>query len=105
VDDMPNNGEYNDFLIIKAAKYQEKLKERYQDKLKRIEKEIESNKIELKAFMWLIKNNVPEKYIENCIYYSHTGKFCFGWRNKLTDKEKRELEGFLCEFLFDYDFK
>jgi hypothetical protein len=105
VDDMQGNREYDDFLLLKKDQYFEKLKKRHADKLKSIEKATESSKIELAAFTWLIQNGIREEYIENCIFYSHTGRFCFGWRNPLTEKEKDELKGLLCEFLFDYDFE
>ena len=29
--------------------------------------------------------------LQNCIYYSHTGTHCFGWRSPLTDDVKTEL--------------
>jgi len=105
VDDMPTNPDYDNFLKLKRENDLVKLKNRHADKLAKIQKDIEDSKVELKAFTWLIKNGIKEEYIDNCIYYSHTGRFCFGWREKLTEKEKRELEGALCEFGFDYDFK
>lgn len=70
-----------------------------------IEKDIENSKIELAAFTWLIKNGIDERYIENCIYYDHTGRFAFGWREKLSDKEKAELKELLVRFAYDYDLK
>jgi hypothetical protein len=105
VDDMPTNPDYDHFLELKKENDLLKLKERHTDKLKQIERDIESSKIELKAFTWLIENGIKEEYIDNCIYYTRTGRFCFGWREKLTEKEKEELQGLLCKFKFDYDFK
>jgi hypothetical protein len=105
VDEAPTNPDYENFLRLKKENDLLKLKKRHTDKLKAIEKDIENSKIELKAFNWFIKNGIKEEYIDNCIYYSHTGRFCFGWRNPLTEKEKSELQGLLCEFNFDYDFK
>ncbi|MFA5346541.1 MAG: hypothetical protein WC294_00220 [Methanoregula sp.] len=105
VDEMPGNREYDDFLTLKKAEALENLKKRHAVRLANIAKGIENSKIELAAFTWLIENGIKAEYIENCIYYSHTGRFCFGWRNPLTEAEKAELKGALCEFMFDYDFK
>lgn len=105
IDDMPGNEDYDNFLRLERENDLVKLKKRHADKLARIQKDIEDSKVELKAFTWLIENGIREDLIDNCIYYSHKGRFCFGWRNPLTEKDKRELEGLLCEFQFDYDFK
>lgn len=64
---------------------------------------IEAAKIETDAYTWLLDHGV--NILENTIYYTHTGRFCFGWRNPLTDDEKSKLLDILCEFPFDYDIK
>ena len=102
IDTVPDNDDYKTFLEIKKIKEIEKLKEQNSDKLKRIKKDIESSKIELKAFTWLIENNI---LIDNCIFYSHTDRFCFGWKDKLSNQEKVELEKALIRFPYLYDFK
>lgn len=105
VDTMPNNKAYDDFLIVKKEAYKESLKKRHADKLASIEKDIENSKIELAAFTWFIENGIDERYIENCIYYNHTGRFAFGWREKLSDEEKAELKELLVGFVYNYDLK
>jgi hypothetical protein len=105
VDTMPNNPAYEAFLIVKAKAYKLELKKRYADKLASIEKDIENSKIELAAFTWLIDNGIDEQYIENCIYYDHAGRFTFGWRKKLSNKEKDELSVLLLNFPYTYDLK
>jgi hypothetical protein len=101
VDTMPNNEAYENLLIIKKEKALETLKEQHAQKLLDIEKDIENSKIELSAFKWLISHDVP---INNCIYYSHTGKFSFGWRERILDVEKADLIQKLGEFPYDWEF-
>lgn len=105
VDDMANNQEYLDYLVIKKGKALDDLKKRHADKLAGIEKDIENSKIELAAFKWLIENDIEAQFIENCIYYDHTGRFCFGWREKLTDNEKELLTKSLAGFPYTYDLE
>lgn len=43
--------------------------------------------------------------LENVIYYSHTGKFCFGWRSPLSDSVVSKLLDVISEFPFPYEIK
>ena len=52
--------------------------------------------------VWLLDRNINA---ENCIYYSHTRKFCFGWRNPVSESVKSALLDVLVEFPFDYEIK
>jgi len=72
------------------------------EKKEKATKIIENARAERDGFLWLLKNNINT---ENCIYYSHTGRFCFGWRNTIDSDVKSELLDLLCEFPFDYDIK
>ena len=58
--------------------------------------------IKLAGYSWLLDHGQD---IENCIYYSHTDKFSFGWRKRLTDQEQFDLLDLLCEFPFEYEIK
>lgn len=58
--------------------------------------------IEHKAYTWLIDHGFDT---DNVIYYNHTGRFCFGWREPLKPEEKSRLLDVLSEFPFDYDLK
>jgi hypothetical protein len=53
------------------------------------------------GYIWLLDHNVS---IENVIYYRHTGRFAFGWREPLSPEVRSRLTDLLCEFPFDYDF-
>lgn len=66
-------------------------------------KDIADSKIEQEGKNWLLDNNY--RAIDNVIFYSHTQRWAFGWRNTLSEEEKSELETLLCEFPFDYDIK
>jgi hypothetical protein len=104
IETTPSNAEYNAFLLVKKEKDLENLKARHAKKLSDIEKDIKNSQIELEAFTWLINNNIPAYFIDNCIYYSHTGKFSFGWQSVLSEKEKEQLTGMLVDFPYVYEF-
>ena len=59
--------------------------------------------IERDGLLWLLDRGVR---IDNCIYYSHTSRFCFGWRKPLSAGEHSTLLDLIgAEFPFDYDVK
>ena len=71
-------------------------------KLADCQKQIESAKIEYEGFKQIIEAGLS---FDNCIYYNHTGRFCFGWRTALTEAEKIEIGDKLKNFTFEYDMK
>jgi len=71
--------------------------------LRKSNKLIENAKIETKALTWLLDHEI--NIIDNVIYYNHTKRFCFGWRDPLTADERSKLLDILSEFPFDYDLK
>jgi hypothetical protein len=54
------------------------------------------------GFLWLLGKGFS---VDNVIFYSHTGRFCFGWREPLDAGVKSDLLNVLSEFPFDYDLK
>lgn len=74
------------------------LKKRYQEDRKKAN-------IEYKGFNWLLNNKVDLQYIKNCIYYSHTGIFTFGWREPLSFDNEQTLKGQLENFKFNFEIK
>lgn len=66
------------------------------------EKAISSATTEHAGFMWLLDHGIRT---DNCIYYSHTDKFCFGWREPYTGALLSDLLDVISEFPFDYDLK
>ena len=54
------------------------------------------------GLLWLMDHDIS---IDNVIYYSHTKRFCFGWRSPIEPPVKSALLDLLCEFPFDYDIK
>lgn len=54
------------------------------------------------GMIWLLDHGIST---ENVIYYSHTGKFCFGWRTPCSHDVTSKLLDLLTEFPFDYDIK
>lgn len=71
-------------------------------KLTDCQKQIEAAKIEYEGFKQIIEAGLP---FDNCIYYNHSGRFCFGWRTPLTEAEKIEIGNKLKKFTFEYDMK
>lgn len=66
------------------------------------EKAIEEAETKKAGFLWLMDNGVS---IDNCIYYSHTKKFSFGWRNPVSDSVRDRLLEIISEFPFPYEIK
>lgn len=64
---------------------------------------IEAAKTEAAAHTWLLDHG--QNIVDNVIFYTHTQRFCFGWRRGLSKDEKSKLLDVLCEFPFDYDIK
>jgi hypothetical protein len=76
-----------------------------QEQFRRIEEKYRKEKAavetEYRGFLWLWEHSVN---LENVIYYSHTGKFSFGWREPLSEAVKSRLLDLLCEFPYEYEF-
>lgn len=72
------------------------------DILHKAELAIDNAKTERDGLLWLMDHGIN---IDNVIYYSHTSKFCFGWRKPVGEAVKSELLDVLCEFPFDYEIK
>lgn len=70
--------------------------------LARCEEDIKSARIQYNGFKLIIESGLD---YENCIYYNHVGRFCFGWRKPLTEAEKIEIGDKLKKFPYDYDMK
>lgn len=70
---------------------------------KRVQEKYEESRdaaeTEYKGMIWLLDRDIS---IENVIFYSHTGKFSFGWRNPLSksvaDSLRQKLVNFPCDF-------
>lgn len=54
------------------------------------------------GFLWLLDHGIQT---ENCIYYSHTKEFCFGWRQAYAGEARAKLLELLAKFPFPYDLK
>ena len=61
-----------------------------------------TNETEYRGFLWLLDHGVNT---ENCIYYSHTDKFSFGWRQPVSAAIKSALLDVLTEFPYTYEIK
>ncbi|AAQ63387.1 hypothetical protein Nazgul11 [Burkholderia phage BcepNazgul] len=55
------------------------------------------------AGRWIMAH-VPN-LIDNWIFYAHTGRHCFGWRNPLSDEAVSLLLDVISEFPFNYEIK
>jgi len=103
IDSVPDNQEYTDYKTAKDNRANEKLRTSVADLVKeakeKSEKLIDEAQLKTVAFTWLLDQGFTD--FDNVIYYTHTAKFCFGWRNSIKDKEA--LRTFLAGFPFDYE--
>lgn len=103
VETIPGNDLYLELLELKKEATEKKLKQQFQDKIERLKQQQIDAQEEINALLWLNEHGYMN--LDNVIYYSHTKRFCFGWREKLSEQEKSYLCELLTEFPFDYDFK
>jgi hypothetical protein len=103
VNAMPDNDLYNEFKALKKAKLKRDLIKDNEKRIENIKQKIKDNEKEIQAFTWLLDNDLF--ILDNVIYYSHTGVFCFGWRDPIDADTKSLLLDKLSEFPFDYEFK
>lgn len=81
---------------------QRKLEKQRADKLQCLQNDIASAETEYDAFKWLIDADMD---FENVIFYSHTRKFCFGWRNAIGVIDAEKLHEKLKDFPYAYEVK
>jgi hypothetical protein len=72
---------------------------------KKYEKVSIDAKIERNGFLWILDAGLGPNVVENCIYYTHTGKFSFGWRTPLDEETKSVILDKISEFPFPYELK
>lgn len=54
------------------------------------------------GFLWLMNHGINT---ENCIYYSHTDRFSFGWRRPVDKEMESAILEVISEFPFSYEIK
>lgn len=72
------------------------------DAIAKANKAINSANVERDGILWLLDHGLS---VSNVIYYSHTGRFSFGWRGALADSVTSQLLDKLTEFPFPYDIE
>lgn len=65
-------------------------------------KKVSEAELRRKASHWLLDNGIDEG---NAIFYTHTGRWCFGWRKKYSEKDRSHLLDVISEFPFLYDIE
>lgn len=82
------------------ARIAERLKEITQER----DKAIKLANTEHDGLRWLIDRGIN---VSNCIFYKHTGRFCFGWReqNGIDPAVLGVLKAALVGFPFEFDIK
>ena len=68
------------------------------------EKKTRDAATERDGFLWLLEHDLGGLAADNCIFYSHTGRFGFGWRAKLSDDLAAEVMGKLSDEGFPYPY-
>jgi hypothetical protein len=58
------------------------------------------------VFAWLFdKGELPLSILSNVIFYNHTGRACFGWRDKMSAADVSSVLEIISEFPWPYDIK
>lgn len=66
------------------------------------DKVVKNAKTERDGLLWLMDRGMRT---DNVLFYSHTGRFGFGWRQPVDAAVLSELMNAICEFPFAYDIK
>lgn len=94
------------YVAAQSGATSERAKARHKAKRESLEKQykkaIKTAETEYKGFNWLLDAGLN---IENCIYYSHTDRFSFGWRNPVDAEVVSAILDVISEFPFDYEIK
>jgi len=102
VDDLPANKDYKRYLELYKQHRLQKLAESNNDRLKKLEEDIEVEKFKYIIYKEFLNKDID---IDNCIYYSHLKTFCFGWRDKITQKQADIIKSKLKDFPHKIEFK
>ena len=86
----------------KGSRNAQKLRKQRVDLHKERDQSVKVAETKCAGMAWLMDNGVS---IDNCIYYSHTDKFSFGWRSPVSDAVKSNLLDILVEFPYEYEIK
>jgi hypothetical protein len=70
--------------------------------IKEYKEKTEAAKTKHDGMLWLWERNIN---LDNVIYYSHTDKFSFGWREPVSVAVKDRLLQIMSEFPFGYEIK
>ena len=103
----PTQQEFEQFLPLydheQELSRKRRIEKRKQLERELIEKSLHDAKWEHNGKMWLLDKGYE---LDNVIAYSHTGKFCFGWREPLTAEEELHLlDTVLVDAPFDFELK
>jgi hypothetical protein len=81
---------------------EEKKAEKRQAVIKEYDQDVWKATRERDIKLWLLDHDIK---LDNVIWYSHTDRVCFGWRDKVSDAFASQLLDLASEFPFDYDIK
>lgn len=70
------------------------------DVLAKYERATSNATTERDGMLWLLDRDIGT---DNVIFYSHSGRFGFGWRSKLSPEQVGVVLDFISEFPFPYD--
>jgi hypothetical protein len=82
----------------RLAKFRADLEAKY-------EKETTNAKVEHDGFLWLLDHGLTTATVQNCIYYNHTQKFSFGWRQPVEGEILSAILEIVSEFPYPYEIK
>jgi hypothetical protein len=90
------------FIAAQSSRTKEENAEKRQKLIAECASKIVTAEAERDGFLWFIDAGIP---VDNCIYYSHTNTFCFGWRNPLPEAAAAAINAKLTNFPGKVEFK
>ena len=99
VDTVPENELYCAYLALQKEAVKQQIKKSFADKIKKLEQDRLDAQKEIEFLLLCNERDIPTN---NVIYYHHTGTFCFGWHDELSETEKAQTLGKLGDMVKTY---
>jgi hypothetical protein len=90
-DTQPPTEVLEDIVVKQAAMTKLKIEKQIQTKFDLLDQKLKDAKLETKFLRECVDRGVGISQLDNMIFYSHTQRFCFGWKRAIPEAEKASI--------------
>jgi hypothetical protein len=80
-----------EIVVKQAAMTKLKIEKQIQTKFNMLDQKLKDAKLETEFLRECVDRGVGIRHLDNMIFYSHTQRFCFGWRRAIPEAEKASI--------------